>query len=115
MRPITMAARIAPYLRYCAANRPLDDHGVASAVLVVFDDDMKRTGVRVPLWGPTAPPWRSSGLWERPAKGPVGGNRPVPCSSGRRFCSRNPLTFIFMSRHRRLQKIGAHHEDLRVR
>ena len=63
VRPVTMAARIAPYLRYYAANRPLDDHGVAPAVLVVFDDDlaaghflrvagdeMRRTGVRVPLW-----------------------------------------------------------------
>ena len=29
VRPVTMAARIAPYLRYYAANRPLDDHGVA--------------------------------------------------------------------------------------
>ena len=28
VRPVTMAARIAPYLRYYAANRPLDDHGV---------------------------------------------------------------------------------------
>ena len=63
VRPATMAARIAPYLRYYAANRPLDDHGVAPAVLVVFDDDlaaghflrvaadeMRRAGVRVPLW-----------------------------------------------------------------
>ena len=63
VRPATMAARIAPYLRYYAASRPLDDHGVAPAVLVVFDDDlaaghfqrvaadeMKRAGVRVPLW-----------------------------------------------------------------
>ena len=63
VRPVTMAARIAPYLRYYAANRPLDDHGVAPAVLVVFDDDlaaghflrvasdeMRRAGVRVPLW-----------------------------------------------------------------
>ena len=40
MRPVTMAARIAPYLRYFAANRPLDDHGVVPLVLVVFDDDL---------------------------------------------------------------------------
>ena len=28
VRPVTMAARIAPYLRYYAANRPLDDHAL---------------------------------------------------------------------------------------
>ncbi len=63
VRPVTMASRIAPYLRYYAASRPLDDHGVSPAVLVVFDDDlaashflrladreMRRAGVRVPLW-----------------------------------------------------------------
>ena len=62
VRPVTMAARIAPYLRYYASNRPLDDHGAIPAVLVVFDDDLaaghflrvaadeiKRAGVRVPL------------------------------------------------------------------
>ena len=84
MRPVTMAARIAPYLRYYAANRPLDDHGVASTVLVVFDDDlaashflrvaadeMRRAGVRVPLWvshrnaleqfGPLGAAWQRPG------------------------------------------------------
>ena len=63
VRPTTMAARIAPYLRYYSNPRPLDDHGAIPAVLVVFDDDiaaghflrvadneMRRTGVRVPLW-----------------------------------------------------------------
>ena len=40
MRPVTMAARIALYLRYYADNRPLDDHGAVPAVLVVFDDDI---------------------------------------------------------------------------
>ena len=87
VRPVTMAARIAPYLRYYAANRPLDDHGVAPAVLVVFDDDlaaghflrvasdeMRRTGVRVPLWvshrnalersGPLGAAWQAPGRWE---------------------------------------------------
>ena len=87
VRPITMAARIAPYLRYYAANRPLDDHGVAPAVLVVFDDDlaashflrvasdeMGRAGVRVPLWvshrnalerlGPLGAAWQTPGRWE---------------------------------------------------
>ena len=63
VRPVTMAARIAPYLRYYATRHPLDDHGAIPAVLVVFDDDlaashflrvadqeMRRAGVRAPLW-----------------------------------------------------------------
>ena len=87
VRPVTMAARIAPYLRYYAANRPLDDHGVVPLVLVVFDDDlaaghflrvagdeMKRAEVRVPLWvsyrnalersGPLGAAWQAPGRWE---------------------------------------------------
>ena len=53
----------APYLRYYATRKPLDEHGVVPAVLVVFDDDLagshflrlaeqelRRAGVRVPLW-----------------------------------------------------------------
>ena len=62
VRPVTMAARLAPYLRYYSSNRPTDDHGARPNVLVVFDDDiaqthflrvareeMARTGVTVPL------------------------------------------------------------------
>ena len=62
VRPITMAARLAPYLRYYLSHRPTDDHGAQPDVLVVFDDDiaqthflrvareeMARTGVSVPL------------------------------------------------------------------
>ena len=87
VRPVTMAARIAPYLRYYAANRPLDDHGVIPTVMVVFDndiaaghflrvagDEMRRAGVRVPLWvshrdaldrlGPLGKAWQSPGKWE---------------------------------------------------
>ena len=90
VRPVTMAARIAPYLRYYAANRPLDDHGAIPAVLVVFDDDlaashflrladaeMRRAGVRVPLWvshkaaleilGPLGAAWQVPGSW-KPAR-----------------------------------------------
>ena len=86
VRPVTMAARIAPYLRYYAANRPLDDHGVVPMVLVVFDDDlaaghflrvaaddMRRARVKVPLWvshrnalersGPLGPAWRTHDSW----------------------------------------------------
>ena len=43
VRPTTMAARLAPYLRYYSSHRPTDDHGVQPAVLVVFDDDLAAT------------------------------------------------------------------------
>ena len=62
VRPVTMAARLAPYLRYYSSHRPTDDHGARPEVLVVFDDDiaqthflriaqeeMARAGVQVPL------------------------------------------------------------------
>ena len=62
VRPVTMAARLSPYLRYYSSRRPLDDHGLMPIVLVVFDDElaathflrvarqeMARAGVRVPL------------------------------------------------------------------
>ena len=87
VRPVTMAARIAPYLRYYAGSRPLDDHGVIPSVLVVFDDDlaashflrvagreMRKTGVKVPLWvshrtvldrlGPLGPAWLRPGSFQ---------------------------------------------------
>ena len=83
VRPTTMAARIAPYLRYYAASRPLDDHGSIPAVLVVFEDDiaathflrvadneMRRAGVRVPLWVSHRAALEKSGplgaAWQRP-------------------------------------------------
>ena len=43
MRPTTMSARLAPYLRYYSTHRPTDDHGAQPAVLVVFDDDLTQT------------------------------------------------------------------------
>ncbi len=62
VRPITMAARLAPYLRYYSTSQPTDDHGAQPLVLVVFDDpialthflaianrEMERHRVRVPL------------------------------------------------------------------
>ena len=62
IRPVTMTARIAPYLRYFSSSRPTDDHGFQPVVLVVFEDEiaqahflriarqqMQRTGVRLPL------------------------------------------------------------------
>ncbi len=80
VRPATMAARIAPYLRYYASPRPTDDHGNQPLVLVVFDDaialthflavaarEMERARVTVPLLashrelveraGPLGPAW----------------------------------------------------------
>ena len=87
VRPVTMAARLAPYLRYYSTRRPLDDHGALPAVLVAFDDDlaathflrvaqrdMERAGVEVPLWvshkaalerlGPLGRAWLTPGGWE---------------------------------------------------
>ena len=45
MRPVTMAQRLAPYLRYYStrSHRPIDDHGATPYVLVVFDDDIAQT------------------------------------------------------------------------
>ena len=40
VRPVTMAARLAPYLRYYATPRPVDDHGLRPFVLVVFHEDL---------------------------------------------------------------------------
>ena len=89
VRPVTMAARLAPYLRYYATRKPLDDHGVIPAVLVVFDDglaaghflrvadqEMRRAGVRLPLWvshraalerlRPLGAAWQKPGSWKPP-------------------------------------------------
>ena len=87
VRPVTMAARLAPYLRYYYSHRPTDDHGAQPDVLVVFDDDiaqthflrvareeMARTGVIVPLLvshrtllereGPLGRSWLTPGVLE---------------------------------------------------
>ena len=81
VRPVTMAARLAPYLRYFSTRRPIDDHGTLPSVLVVFEEElaaaqflrvargeMCTAGVEVPLWvshrrvlervGPLGPAWR---------------------------------------------------------
>ncbi len=93
VRPSTMSARLAPYLRYFSSHRPTDDHGVRPSVLVVFDDDiaathflrvareeMQSAGVAVPLWvshrdaieklGPLGSAWRSPEDWESPQSMP---------------------------------------------
>ena len=87
MNPSTMAARLAPYLRYYSSNRPLDDHGHRPLALVVFDgylaegnflgvarSEMERVRVHVPLWvsyrellekvGPLGKAWRSPEVLE---------------------------------------------------
>ena len=89
VRPSTMSARLAPYLRYYSSHRPTDDHGARPDVLIVFDDDIARThflrlareemqaqGVTVPLWvshraaveemGPLGRAWRTPHEWESP-------------------------------------------------
>ena len=94
VRPVTMAARLAPYLRYYSSHRPTDDHGAQPEVLVVFDDDiarthflrvahqeMRRTGVTVPLLvshrelvereGPLGRAWFSPGGGPEPVRPPT--------------------------------------------
>ncbi|MCY3505361.1 MAG: replication-relaxation family protein [Chloroflexi bacterium] len=46
VRPATMAARLAPYLRYYTSYRPTDDHGVRPAVLVAFEDEIAASHFR---------------------------------------------------------------------
>ena len=87
VNPSTMAARLAPYLRYYSSKQPLDDHGHRPLVLVVVDDslapahflhvardEMARIGVNVPLWvsdretleraGPLGRVWRNPDTWD---------------------------------------------------
>ena len=89
VRPSTMSARLAPYLRYYSSHRPTDDHGARPDVLVVLDGDIAQThflrlareemqaqGVNVPLWvshraaveelGPLGRAWRTPGDPESP-------------------------------------------------
>ena len=87
VRPSTMAARLAPYLRYYASQRPADDHGLRPTVLVVFDDELaaghflrvaareiKRSRVDVPLRV------SSRALLER--EGPLGAVWRTPAATG---------------------------------
>ena len=93
IRPKTMRARLAPYLRYFSTRRPTDDHGAQPRLLVVFDDplaatqflrvarsEMERTRVSVPLFvsdpeligrhGPLGAAWRTIDSWQ--PVGPLG-------------------------------------------
>ncbi len=92
VRPSTMAARVAPYLRYYASRRPTDDHGLRPDVLIVFDAElaahhflrvaaaeMERARVQIPLRvshralleqrGPLGPAWRVPGAPASPMAG----------------------------------------------
>lgn len=40
IRPSTMAAKLAPYMRYYSSKRPLEDHGAIPLVLVAFEDEL---------------------------------------------------------------------------
>ena len=77
VRPSTMSARLAPYLRYYSSHRPTDDHGVRPDVLVVFDDDLAATHFlsvaheEMQALGPLGRAWRTPGDWE-PAHLPLG-------------------------------------------
>ena len=82
VRPGTMAARLAPYLRYFSSHDPVDDHGAQPLVLMVFDDhlvearflgvtrrELPNKRIKLPLWvshrealeehGPLGPAWRN--------------------------------------------------------
>ena len=63
VRPSTILERLAPYLRYYSSQRPIDDHGVRPAVLVVVEqpdvqfqflrlarEKMQQARARLPLW-----------------------------------------------------------------
>ena len=43
VRPVTMAARLGPYLRYFSTRQPVEDHGRQPGVLVVFEDELAET------------------------------------------------------------------------
>ena len=87
VRPVTMAERLAPYLRYYGTPRPADDHGSVPRVLVVFNDEaastgflrmatekLKRISAELPLLvshrdlieaeGPLGRAWQTPGQWE---------------------------------------------------
>ena len=91
VHPSTMAARLAPYLRYYASPRPTDDHGLRPTLLVVFGDELAahhflgvaqreiaRARVDLPLRvssarvldeaGPLGEAWRAPGEPLRPAR-----------------------------------------------
>ena len=93
VRPSTMSARLAPYLRYYSSHRPTDDHGAQPAVLVVFDDDIARDqlpaagrrgdsgrgGERPPYGFPTGSPCGNWVPWDAPGARRTTPSRSSPC------------------------------------
>ncbi len=100
VRPSTMAARLAPYLRYYRSQRPTDDHGLRPDVLIVFEDELAadhflrvarreiaRARVELPLRvshraliereGPLGAAWRTTGSPDG-AAATLLGSLPVP-------------------------------------
>ena len=88
VRPSTISERLAPYLRYFSSKRPIDDHGVRPAVLVVVEkpevqfqflrlarEEMQRARVQLPLWvshrqaidalGPLGRAWRTTSNFQQ--------------------------------------------------
>ena len=53
IRPSTMVDRLAPYLRYYASRRPVDDHGMLPLVLVAFEDEFAADHFRRVVWNET--------------------------------------------------------------
>ena len=87
LNPSTMTARLAPYLRYYSANRPMDYHWERPMALIAFEDHLAeanflgvarkkiaRARVKLPLWvsshealereGPLGAAWRSPDVLE---------------------------------------------------
>ena len=106
VHPATMAARLAPYLRYYASQRPTDDHGLRPTLLVVFGDELAahhflrvaqdeiaRARVDLPLLvssartlreaGPLGRAWRAPGEPLRLAALLPGRDIPVAAAAGR--------------------------------
>ena len=88
VHPSTMAARLAPYPRYCSSSRPLDDHGHRPLILVSSTTSWPMpTSSAWPAKRWSAREWtchrgchsgncrRRSGLWEWPGAAPAYSNQ----------------------------------------
>jgi len=77
VRPATMLTRLAPYLRYYGTPRPLEDHGLIPALLVVFEDPLAaghflRVAERAKAQSAVSLPLRVSDREQLEAEGPLG-------------------------------------------
>ena len=86
VRPSTMLARLAPYLRYYSSHRPTDDHGARPAVLIVFDDIVQTHFLRL-----AREEMRAEGGHRAPVGLPQGGRR-RPGAAGTRLGRTPPDT-----------------------